>query len=691
MKRTLILTALCLITASASAKTYTPTGRTGKAAAVEGYRLPQSRVNDPCGRGSTTRAASAKTYTLTSPDGRLRVDVSDSLTYSLSVDGKLLMDGCKLGLAIEGEERQTKIISAEKGKSTDAATGFLYKQKRIEADCNTLDIQLGDSLGIEMRAYDEGFAYRFVTEREQDYIVEDEVAELNFTDDFTAYLPYSTNEEQPFRMAFQNTYSVSPLSQAKSLPAFLPATIDCGDCKLTLMESDLEAYPGMFVTAEGTSLLGLFARYPKETDYWQGRKQLYVTDTFDYIAKCKGERALPWRIIAVSHEDKEMPINNLVYLLASPNRIGDTSWIEPGKVAWDWWNDWGLEHVPFKAGINTETYKYYIDFASKHDLEYIILDEGWYDPKSGDMLTTVKDINLYQLVDYAKQKGVGIVLWTVFNVLDDQLEDACKTYSKMGIRGFKVDFLDRDDQTAVEMAYRIAEKCAQYHLILDYHGIYKPTGINRTFPNIVNFESVFGMEEAKWTEHDAQDMPKYDVTFPFIRMQCGFVDFTPGGMRNATKADFQPIYRNPMTMGTRCHQAAMYIIHDSPFTMLADSPSAYEQDEDYTSFIASIPTTSDETIIPQASLGEYIITARRKGDTWYVAGQTNWEERSLSLTLSFIDEGWYEADILTDGANANKVATDYLREKKTVSKGVTLNIKMASGGGFAMILKKQRK
>ncbi len=631
-------------------------------------------------------AATAKTYTLTSPNGRLRAEVSDGVRYSLYSDGVPLMTDCRAGIDIEGETWQGKILSARRGSKRESVDATFYRQSRIEAECNTLTLSLGGGVSMELRAYNEGMAYRFATTRRDSFTVENEVAEFCFTDDFTAYLAHSNNEKRPFATSFENTYTVAPLGQQPELQAFLPTTVDCGDCKLTLMEADLEAYPGMFVVAGEAKLTGLFAPYPKTTGYWPGRKQMYVKETLPYIARCVGTREFPWRIVAVSYDDRDMPVNNLVYLLASPNRIGDTQWVMPGKVAWDWWNDWGLEHVPFAVGINTDTYKHYIDFAAKYGLEYVILDEGWYDPEGGDMLTTVSELDLPELVRYGQEKGVGLVLWTVFNVLDDQLNEACRLYEEMGIKGFKPDFMDRDDQTAVEMLYRVAARCAEHHLILDCHGIFKPTGINRTYPNIVNYESIFGMEQTKWIERGV-DMPLFDVTFPFIRMQTGFMDFTPGGMRNATRADYQPVYSNPMTMGTRCHQAAMYVIHDSPFTMLADSPSAYERDTEYTRFIASIPTHWDETIIPLGKIGEYIVTARRLGDTWYVAGQTNWDERTLHLDFGFLGEGLYEADMLTDGGNANKVATDYrLTKEENLSNTNGLDLHMASGGGFVMIL-----
>jgi alpha-glucosidase len=492
-------------------------------------------------------------------------------------------------------------------------------------------------------------------------------------------------------MAFQNFYDNCSLSAAKDILAFLPVTVDCGEVKVTVMESDLEAYPGMFIEVdkEKMGLKGVFAPYPKATDHYPWRMQEYVTETEDFIAKTSGERNYPWRVLAVSRNDAELPVNNMVYALASPSRVADTSWIKGGKVAWDWWNDWGLSGVDFKAGINMPTYKHYIDFAAKYGLEYIILDEGWYNPKSGNMLNTIPEINLPELVEYGKSKNVGIVLWTVFNVLDKDLKAACKKYSEMGIKGFKVDFLDRNDQAAVEMVYRICEECSKHKLILDLHGIYAPTGINRTYPNVLNFEGVFGMEEAKWTYADKTDMPLYDVTFPFIRMQAGYVDFTPGGFRNASKKDFQPIYYNPLTMGTRCHQLAMYIIHDSPFTMLADNPIIYEQESECTQFIASLPTVYDEMKIVDGKIGEYIIVARRLGDDWYIAGQTNWNQRKADFTLDFIENpNEYEVEYIIDGLNADKDARDYVIKREGQIK-TNWSIHMASGGGFAMkIIKK---
>lgn len=645
--------------------------------------------------GAFLQAFSAdKKYNVTSPNGSLQMEltVGKELKYSVKDNGTLLLKDNVISLNIErkGEiGNNAKVASKQNKTISETIDAPFYRQKSIENKYNSLKLKFKNGISLEMRAYDSGVAYQFSTTKATDYTIIDETAEFNFTADHKAYIPHSTNPRRQEAMAFQATYDVTQLSKASDILAFSPLTVDCGTAKVTIMESDLESYPGMFLKSNGKGFDAHFSKYPKTTDFYEWRMQEYVTSTEEYIAKINGIRTMPWRIIAISHNDKEMPVNNLVYALASANRIGDTSWIKPGKVAWDWWNDWGLSGVDFKAGINMPTYKYYIDFAAKHGLEYIILDEGWYNPKSGDMLKTIPEINLPELVEYGKSKNVGIVLWTVFNVLDKDLEAACKKYSEMGIKGFKVDFLDRNDQTGVEMVYRISEACAKHKLILDLHGIYAPTGINRTYPNIINFEGVFGMEEAKWSKADEKDMPLYDVTFPFIRMQAGFSDFTPGGFRNASRKDFQPIYYNPLTMGTRCHQIAMYILHDSPFTMLSDNPTIYEKEKKCTQFIASIPTVFDEMKVIDGKIGEYIVIARRLDNDWYVAGQTNWNSREISISLDFIEDiSNYQIEYAFDGINADKDATDHIIRTENTAKS-NWNIKMAQGGGFAMKLKKK--
>ena len=643
--------------------------------------------------GNASLAAKEKKYVLSSPDGTLKVEISvgNELAYQVMHGNDTILSHSNIGLVLENGTivgKTPRITGERRRKIKDNIESPFYRFKEFVATGNELDLKLKGGFGIIFRAYNEGVAYRFYTTQSSDIIIKEEQAEFNFKEDYTAYLPYTTNDKKPMAMAYQNVYDITPLSKAQPKLAFLPVTVDCGSVKLTLLESDLEAYPGMFVQSQQGKygLKGVFAPYPAKTDFYPWRKQEYVTETTDFISRSRGSRSYPWRVLAITEKDTDMPVNNLVYALASPNRIGDTSWIKTGKVAWDWWNDWNLKGVPFKAGINMDTYKYYIDFASRNGLEFIVLGEGWYDPKSGDMLTDIPELDLTELIAYGKSKGVEIVLWTVFNVLDSQLEAACKKYADMGIKGFKVDFLDRDDQTAVEMVYRIAEMTARYKLTLDLHGIYKPTGINRTYPHIINFESVFGMEEVKWTDIK-NNMPLYDVTFPYIRMMAGPVDYTPGAMRNATKADWRAMYYTPASMGTRCHQLAAYIVHDSPFTMLCDAPTNYLNEQECVDFIASLPVEVDSTFIASGELGKYIVTVRKKDVNWYIGGMTNWDERDVQLDFSFLPEGMsYTAVLFKDGVNANKQAEDYRKETIRIDKDSRLTLHLASGGGFAMKL-----
>ena len=643
--------------------------------------------------GNASLAAKEKKYVLSSPDGTLKVEIStgNELAYQVMHGNDTILSHSNIALVLEDGTivgKTPRITGERRKKIKDNIESPFYRFKEFVATGNELDLKLKGGFGIIFRAYNEGVAYRFYTTQSSDIIIKEEQAEFNFNKDYMAYLPYTTNDKKPMAMAFQNVYDITPLSKAQPKLAFLPVTVDCGSVKLTLLESDLEAYPGMFVQSQQGKygLKGVFAPYPAKTDFYPWRKQEYVTETTDFISRSCGSRSYPWRVLAITEKDTDMPVNNLVYALASPNRIGDTSWIKTGKVAWDWWNDWNLKGVPFKAGINMDTYKYYIDFASRNGLEFIVLDEGWYAPKSGDMLTVIPELDLPELIAYGKSKGVEIVLWTVFNVLDSQLEAACKKYADMGIKGFKVDFLDRDDQTAVEMVYRIAEMTARYKLTLDLHGIYKPTGINRTYPHIINFESVFGMEEVKWTDIK-NNMPLYDVTFPYIRMMAGPVDYTPGAMRNATKADWRAMYYTPASMGTRCHQLAAYIVHDSPFTMLCDAPTNYLNEQECVDFMASLPVEVDSTFIASGELGKYIVTVRKKDVNWYIGGMTNWDERDVQLDFSFLPEGMsYTAVLFKDGVNANKQAEDYRKETIRIDKDSRLTLHLASGGGFAMKL-----
>lgn len=637
-------------------------------------------------------SAEGKNYLLKSPNGRLAVELSagenQPLQLAISLDGTELLHPSPIGLTLNDgtEVTASKVASARYTDKQEHIEAPFYRQKSFTSDYRQLNLKLRNGFGIVLRAYDEGIAYRYYHINKKETIIKNETARFRFGNERMVWLPYSTNDERPMAMAFQNIYHHTAIGQAESKLAFLPVTVDCGQAKVTLTEADLEAYPGMFVKAEGDELTGVFAPYPAEMDKYKWRGQSYVAHTEDFIARNKGAKEYPWRIFAVTEQDTQMPVNNMVYALSAPNRIGGTGWIKPGKVAWDWWNDWNLKGVDFVAGINTRTYKYFIDFAARYGIEYVVLDEGWYDSGKADIMNPVDDIDLQELIHYGQERNVGIVLWAVFNVLDEHLEEACGKYAAMGAKGFKVDFLDRDDQTATEMAYRIAEVAARHHLILDYHGYYKPTGMSRAYPNILNYEGVFGMEEARWTKIE-NDMPLYDVTFPYIRMMAGQVDFTPGALSNGTKQNWTAIYTKPMSMGTRCHQLACYVVHDSPFTMLCDAPTNYEREEECTRLIANLPVTFDRTVVLQGEMGKYIVTAREKDGDWYIGGQTNWDARDITLALDFLpDNGAYTAEIFQDGVNADHNAEDYARVNMSVAKGETMKIHMASGGGFVLKL-----
>ena len=372
----------------------------------------------------------------------------------------------------------------------------------------------------------------------------------------------------------------------------------------------------------------------------------------------------------------------MVYKLAKPLQLTDTSWIKPGKVAWDWWNANNVYGVDFRAGINTETYKYYIDFAAKYGLEYIILDEGWY--VLGDLMKVVEGMDMEALFRYAKSKNVGIIPWVIWKTLDDQLTEAMDQFEKWGAKGLKVDFMQRDDQWMVNYYDKIAKEGAKRHMLIDFHGSFKPTGLRRAYPNVITREGVRGLENCKW---GTAANPEYNVTIPFIRMVAGPMDYTPGAMINAQKRDFQAIFNRPMSLGTRCHQLAMYVVYESPLQMLADSPSNYLKEPECMEFLAKVPTVWDETKVLDAKVADYLLIARKSGSEWYVGAMTDWTGRELTVDFSFLGPGQHSIEIYKDGINADRHGNDYKKETSKVSASDTMKIKLAPGGGWAAIIR----
>jgi alpha-glucosidase len=375
--------------------------------------------------------------------------------------------------------------------------------------------------------------------------------------------------------------------------------------------------------------------------------------------------------------------NDIVYRLGSPLKLKDTQWINPGKVAWDWWNANNVFGVNFKSGINTETYKYYVDFASRYGLEYIILDEGW--SKPSDLFEINPDMNMDELFAYAKSKNVGIILWVTSKALDDKMQEALDRFEKLGVKGIKVDFMQRDDQVMVNFYEKVAVEAAKRKLLVDFHGAYKPTGFSRAYPHVLTREGVYGLEQSKWATNNT---PEEAVTIPFTRMFAGPMDYTPGAMRNAAKGMFAPIFNQPMSQGTRCHQLAMYVVYESPLQMLCDSPSMYLREPEVMEFLSVVPTTWDETRALNAKAADYLTVARKKGDDWYIGSMTDWTPRDFDIDLSFLGEGKCQALIFADGINADRVGSDYTKTKRDVTKSDRLTIHLAPGGGWAAIFKK---
>ena len=648
--------------------------------------------------------ALAQDYQLSSPDGKLHISVyaDNQLQWAVSHDGTDVLQPSAIGLQGRDERSPRKAVSfgqdvrvsrvSRRSVDTSFPTPF-YKKAEVRDAYNELTLKCRGGYSIQFRAYDDGAAYRLVSDLRRPFLVEQETADFNFAQDYPAFIPYVNDNRSGERYcySFESYYDEIRLSQmAPDSLAITPLMIDLGQGKkAVVMEGGLLDYPGMFLLQnhrpDSHSLQAAFAPVPTETFIGgHNRLNLIPSRRADYIARIDGPRALPWRVVLVTTRDTQLADNDMAQRLAPPCRIEDTSWIRPGKVAWDWWNTCNLTGVDFKAGMNTPTYKAFIDFAAANKLEYIIIDDGW----SGlESLTEDlnPDIDLEELIAYGRQKGVGIILWSSWRNAAKDMENSFAHYARMGIKGFKIDFFDRDDQPVVRAVEEMAACAARHHLLLDLHGL-KPFGLQRAYPNIVNYEGVKGLENAKWEpitpNGPLHNFPRYDVTIPYLRQLAGPLDYTPGALKNATRADFRTNNDHPMSQGTRVHQMAMYTLFEAPLQMLADSPSAYMKEQECTDFIASVPTVFDETVALDGKVGEYILLARRKGNTWYVAAMTDWTARDLTVDLSFLPQGSHQAVIFSDGINADREATDYRKETRRLTSADKLTVHLAPGGGW---------
>jgi len=641
-------------------------------------------------------AQAQKRYTLASPDGRLQttVTVGAELTCDIVRDGRTLMEASPVALTLTDGRTwgpAARVVKASHTSSDAAIPSPLYRSAEVRDRYNGLTLKMKGDWSVEFRVYDDGVAYRFATTAKQPFAIASELADYRFAEDFAVTVPYvrdnAGNIDAQWRNSFENTYTSATLSQLDpGRLIFLPAVVHAAEgVSICFTETDLDAYPGLYLWNGdgGRHLTARFAPYPKRVG--QGgynNLQMVVEEREAFIARVDGPRTFPWRV-AIVGSDAEIAASDLSYLLAAPSQIEDTSWIRPGKVAWDWWNAWNIAGVDFRSGINTRTYKYYIDFAAAQGIEYVILDEGWAVNLQADLMQVVPNIDLQELVEYGAAKNVGIILWAGYWAFDRDMENVCKHYSELGVKGFKVDFMDRDDQLMTAFNHRAAETAARYKLVLDLHGTHKPAGLNRTWPNVLNFEGVHGLEQMKWSPATV-DQIEYDATIPFIRQAAGPMDYTQGAMRNASKSNYHPCDSEPMSQGTRCHQLALYVVLDSPLNMLCDSPTNYLKEPECTEFIARIPTVWDQTRILGGRMGDYILTARRKGSTWYIGGITDWTARDMEIDLAQLGlTGEVCMELFRDGVNADRKASDYKRETIRIDASQPFKVHLAPGGGFA--------
>ena len=638
--------------------------------------------------------------TLVSPNGKLQISVelSNDIRWSVTSDGQTIITPSQIAMQIGDGTTwglDPRLSKASKSMINETIPSPLYKKSQVENHCNVLRLDFKGDYSIEFRAYDNAAAYRFISARDNNYVVKNEISEFKFEKDNNVYCAYASNDanasfEQQYYNSNENTYEVKPMSKmGKTRLLFLPVLVDMGDKKVCITESDLMSYPGMYLynPTEGTTLTGNYPPVPDKIE--QGGHNMLqgeVKTHKPYIAEIKGARSFPWRVCIVADNDAQLLNDDMVFRLSQPNSIGDLSWIKPGKVAWEWWNDWGLYGVDFKPGINNRTYEYYIDFAARNGIEYIILDEGWNVNLKADLMQVIPEIDIKHLVDYGKERGVGVVLWGGYWAVNRDMDNLFKYYSGLGVKGFKIDFMNRDDQYMVDFYERAAATAAKYHLMVDFHGAYKPCGLSRKYPNVINYEGVYGLEQMKFKNDREGTQVVYDVTIPFIRMVAGPLDYTQGAMTNVQKEYYSANYSEPMSQGTRCHQLAMYVIYESPFNMLCDSPSNYEKEPECTRFIAEIPTVWDETVAIDGKVGEYAVLARRHGDKWYIGGLNNWDARNLEIDLSFLPAGQYDMSIIQDGTNADKIARDFRITNSKTDNQQKIRIRMAKGGGFAVKL-----
>ena len=648
--------------------------------------------------------AHAESVSVKSPNGKneIKLMAEKTLQYAVFCNGTVRVAPTAINMDIEGWGKlgdAPKIINSVRNKINGVIKTPVYKKSEITENGNELVVSFKDGYSVVLRAYDDGVAYRFKTALGGKIKVVNEEASLTFpTPELTSYVGYNTGnrperEYDRHQNSSESVYEkvkIADILPRKSGLVYLPLLLeyDDGVC-MCVTESDLRDYPGWSLCREDNhknKLTGSFAKYPVVSSIKRSRLHRHVTEREPWMAETAGTRSYPWRVFILAEKPAKLIESDMVYKLAAPQVI-EGDWIQPGKVAWEWWNARNISGVDFRAGFNTETYKHYIDFAHVNNIEYVILDGGW--SVKFKILEHIPEIDLPAVIKYAYKRGVGIILWAAWPEIHGFQDEVFKHYAEMGAKGFKIDFMDRDDQVVVNFIEETARVAAKYKLVIDYHGMYKPTGIQRAYPNILNFEGVFGLEMTKF-EHRKANFMKNDAQIVFTRMVAGPLDYTPGAMRNQTQKGFQANYQSPTSQGTRVHQLALMSIFEAPLQMLCDSPTQYMKNQECTDFITAVPTVWDETVGIDGAVGEYAVLARRKGKVWYISAITNWEARELSLDLSFLS-GRYDAEVFADGINADRDATDYRCSKMSLSGESELKIKLAPGGGWTARLEPEKR
>lgn len=635
--------------------------------------------------------AYAQSFKIKSPDERIKltVNMDEVISWSVALNENVIIKNSKAGMNFSsgpdfGVNPKVKDYSVKRFSSMIYPV-VPHKDAVIKDEFVELRIMFQNKYQLNFRAYNDGVAYQFVDNGKSDRNVISEQVSLTFPEGSKSLFPkeesmYSHNE----RLYLDKSLTEILFDEFCSLPVVFITD----NAKVLFTETALHDYPGMFVRGNGnTTMDAIFPKFVLEavdSKKSPDRSQT-ITKEADYIAKTSGKRAYPWRVFIISADDRTFVESNLTFQLSKPSVIKNTTWIRPGKVAWDWYNANNIYGVDFKSGLNSPTYKYYIDFAAANGIEYVILDEGW-TKSTTEILDFNPDIDVPELIRYGKEKDVELILWVLWKPLDANLTQILETYKSWGVKGIKVDYMQRNDQYMVNSYERIAKECARLELLVDFHGAFKPSGLRRTYPNVINYEGVKGSENNKWSKDIT---PDHNVTIPFIRMAAGPMDYTPGVMNNRQGPNYAISFERPMSQGTRAHQVAMYVVYEAPLQMLCESPSRYYKEQETVDFIVQIPTTWDETIVLHGSIGDYIALARRKGDKWYLGAMTDWTPRELEINLSFLKEGTFRMEVFKDGINADRFAEDYILKILEVNKSSKISVQMAAGGGWTAIISKQ--